>query len=107
MPSREDRVVRNEAEFRQVNESIARLTPTSVTVMHVVCECASEDCMHLLEVTPEQYEAVRAHPLRFIVTKGHELPEFERVVAEEDDYLVVEKHPGEAAETARRLHPRS
>jgi len=50
---------------------------------------------------------VRAYPLRFMVAKGHELPEFERTVSEEPGYLVVEKHPGAAADVAENLDPRN
>jgi hypothetical protein len=37
---------------------------------------------------------------------GHEFPEFERIVEENEEYIIVEKF-GEAAEVAKSLDPRS
>jgi hypothetical protein len=34
---------------------------------------------------------VRAHPNRFVVLRGHVYPEVERVVGEDDAYVIVEK----------------
>jgi hypothetical protein len=107
MASREDRVIRNEVKARARNEGIDRLTPATVTALQILCECAQAQCMKLLEVSHDTYNDVRANPLRFIVAPGHELPEFERVISNEGGYLIVEKHPGDAAETAKDLDPRS
>ena len=41
---------------------------------------------------PENGEAVRANPRRFIVLAGHDFPEAEDVVEVHDGYVVVEKH---------------
>jgi hypothetical protein len=49
---------------------------------------------------------VRAHPDRFLVVTGHELPRFERVVEDHGRYVVVEKQ-GEAGEVAEDTDPRS
>ena len=48
------------------------------------CSCAHAD-----------YELARAHPARFIVARGHVVPEIERVILELEGCLIVEKHPGE------------
>jgi hypothetical protein len=48
----------------------------------------------MLEVTPEQYSAVRANPRQFLVLPGHVVTEVETVVAEHDGYVVVEKLGG-------------
>lgn len=45
------------------------------------------------------------NPARFIVLRGHELPEVERVVDGNGRYIVVEKF-GDAAEVAAATAPR-
>ena len=53
-------------------------------------------------LTRAEYEHVRADSTRFVVAKGHALPEVEAVVAHAKDHVVVEKE-GEAADVAIRL----
>ena len=104
---REVRVVRNEDRARQTNEGIENLSPDRAATIQIFCECANSECLRLLEVRHDAYRAVRAYPLRFMVAKGHELPEFECTVSEEPGYLVVEKHPGAAADAAENLDARN
>jgi hypothetical protein len=47
--------------------------------------------MALLSVTAEEYERVRDGG-HFVVATGHEDLEIERVVAERDGYVIVEKY---------------
>ena len=83
---------RNEAFFREVNQEIDQLaSQATVSDLQIVCECAKVDCLKIIEIDIDRYEEVRRHPRRFIVVKGHELPEIERVVAEDWSYYVVEK----------------
>jgi hypothetical protein len=91
---REVRAARNQAMFRAVNEkmtelnaSVAKLTGTYA----IACECADTNCLETLELTPEQYEAVRREPRTFAVRPGHIHPEVERVIEEFENYTVVEK----------------
>jgi hypothetical protein len=109
-PSHGDRVARNEALFRQVNERVrevseafATLDPSSVDF---VCECGNEDCADPVTLNLSQYEEVRAEPTWFFVVPGHVKPKIERVVLERDGYLVVEKLPDED-QIARETDPRS
>ena len=92
----------NEVLFREVNERIAemtrRLNETGFNLL--ICECSNPNCAESLEITAQEYEAVRAHPARFIIVNGDQTPEVERVVGGGDRYLVVEK-TGAAAEIAR------
>jgi hypothetical protein len=53
-------------------------------------------------MTSAEYEYVRADPTRFVVAKGHVLPEVESVVDRAKDHVVVEEE-GEAAYIAIRL----
>lgn len=103
MDSRETRLARNETLFREVNEGIeeavGRLSREDAHVYEFLCECSNTDCTLLLPLTIAEYEAVRSDPRQFLVAPGHELPEIERVVAENRSYQIVLK-TGEAAEFA-------
>jgi hypothetical protein len=57
----------------------------------LTCECSNPECAGSLEITPEEHEAVRADPTRFVVLRGHELPEVERVIDGSGRYFVVER----------------
>jgi hypothetical protein len=46
--------------------------------------------MELLHVPPDEYRRVREDG-NFVVLKGHESPEIERVVAHHNGYLIVDK----------------
>jgi len=104
------RVGLNESLFRQVNEQIESLNHgfgTELSTMAVICECADGDCTERLEIEVSEYEQVRASPRRYIVVPGHELPDFESIIASGDGYDVVQKRPGEAAKLAEETDPRS
>ncbi len=107
MDGREERLARNEALFRDVNENIeqAASKPAEGHVFQFLCECSNLDCTLLLPLTLEQYEEARADPRQFIVAPGHDLPEIESIVARDTRYQVVRKH-GEAAELATERDPR-
>ena len=104
----EDRVAKNEALFRAVNDRIRELGEKARPLDEVdfLCECGNGDCLQAISIRPDQYELVRSKPVQFIVARGHEKPEVERVIAEEDGFLVIEKLPGEQ-EIARSTDPRS
>ena len=72
-----------------------------------LCECSDPMCAERVVMTSAEYEYVRPDPTRFVVAKGHVLPEVESVVDRAKDHVVVEKE-GEAADIAIRLgsvHP--
>ena len=101
MGEREDRMARNEALFRSVNERMNDLAvelslPGAVDASQYFCECGDQACVEKIALPLAEYEAIRAHPTRFLVSRGHDCPEIERVVARQNGYLVVEKLPGEA-----------
>jgi hypothetical protein len=104
----EQRAARNEALFREVNESIARLeeeygsTPAEPAF---ICECADDGCTERLPALDlTVYRRVREQPRLFIVLPGHEDPQLARVVLDRGDYLIVEKidTAGEVAERTQR-----
>jgi hypothetical protein len=93
--------------FREVNERIAELSPPLLgdEAKLFVCECSSDDCAEALELTLDQYHALRARPARFVVLDGHELDEIETVVQRYPACVVVEKR-GEAGALAAASDPR-
>ena len=104
----QERLGANEAVFREINEGIERgqwpgeeHVPASFR-----CECAQLGCNEMLELSVNEYEAVRAHPRRFLVLPGHERPEVEVVIDARPGYLVVEKLD-QAGSAAEDTDPRS
>lgn len=94
--------------FREVNEQIClRRSPFHPPdeELELVCECERRGCTHALRLSREEYEAVRQFPTRFVMKRGHPKTEVERVVAENERYVVVEK-TCPAARVAIRLDPR-
>jgi hypothetical protein len=102
------RIAANEDVFRDVNEAIQRgqWPGEEGSPAAFRCECARLDCNELIELTPADYEAIRAHSKRFVVLPGHERAEFETVVETRPGYVVVEKRD-EAGTLAEALDPRS
>jgi len=98
----------NEMVLRQVNEAIERgqWPGDEAESSAFRCECAELDCNRLLELTPPEYERIRAHPRRFVIAPGHERPEVETVVERRPGYVVVEKRD-EAGRLAQAADPRS
>lgn len=98
------RVAANEARVRDVNEAIERGQWPGDDHQQVSfrCECARLGCDQLIELTLVEYESVRAHPRRFVIVKGHDVPLEDTVVDSGQGWVVVEKRDlaGEAAEAA-------
>ena len=113
MTERGERLARNEAAFRLLNERVRAVTtelaeeglgrdPES---FECVCECSNANCTAMIHVRRPDYELARADAGRFVVLRGHVDPTIERAVVELDGAVIVEKHPGEraiAAETDPR-----
>ena len=104
---RQQRQAENEAIFREVNKQIVGLNETFAAFGDhsvFVCECSRIGCAEQVELTLDEYQAVRSKPNRFFVLpdEQHVIPEIERVVERHDRYLVVEKR-GEAAEAVEAL----
>jgi hypothetical protein len=103
---RAKRAAQNENLFRRINERVEALS-RGLESLTLVCECSDPACVEQIHGVPAaEYEAVRAHPNRFILTPGHESHEFEDVVDERLAYVIVSKR-GDAAEVARNGDPRS
>lgn len=109
MDPREERLARNEALFRDVNERVREAAAAHGVGQHMYqffCECSNVDCTFQLHATLAEYEAVRAHGSRFVVAPEHWLPEVETIAEKNERWWTVEKH-GAAAELAEELDPRS
>jgi len=103
-----ERIARNEATFRSINEDIerGRDAEDDRTLVGFVCECGSADCSRLIELTPAEYEQVRSDPCRFAIVKGHEIESVETVVERHDRYAVVRKLESSGA-VAKETDPRA
>jgi hypothetical protein len=110
---RRDRVAKNEALVRSLNERVLEVAEPFLEVggareterVAFVCECGRDQCYETIELLVEEYERARELPTRFVVVPGHELPEVERVVSRGERFALVEKHP-EESEIAAATDPR-
>jgi hypothetical protein len=104
----EERIGRNEAVARQVNEAIeSGKAPADLhAAVAFRCECGQLGCNQLIEVMLGDYERVRAHSRRFLVADGHVQANVESVVEHRSGYTIVEKHSA-AGRVADASDPRS
>jgi hypothetical protein len=103
--AQEKRLAMNEALFRDVNERIREISDTfgdKGATYDFLCECSDPSCSERVVLTRAEYESVRSESTRFVVAKGHALPEIESVVERAKDHVVVEKE-GAAADVAVHL----
>jgi hypothetical protein len=106
--SREERLARNEALFRTLNEEIRRAAGEApVAAADFVCECTDPNCTLPVSLTLVEYEEVRAQATHFAVEPQHVDAEIEVVVARNERFAVVRKTDPQAARVAVREDPRS
>lgn len=103
-----ERLAKNEAFFRQVNERINEVAARAEGdhSYDFLCECADPGCTERITMTRDQYEEVRQSSTRFVLALGHVAPEIEHVVERQGDHVVIEKK-GIAARVAAMLDPRT
>ena len=109
LDARRRHAAQNQSLFRAANERLESVNEAFRIVlerMDFACECVDMNCTEAVTLSIDEYEAIRAHPNRFFVTRGHEVAEVERTVEENGSFLVVEKLGGGAA-IARQADPRS
>ena len=109
MDERQRRLGLNETLFREVNERVKSVSEGFAepeAMAEFVCECGDDSCAARIQMSLAEYERVRSSPIRFVIVPGHELPEVERVVEENDRFTVVEKLRGGPAELAEAHDPR-
>ena len=92
---RHERIARNESAFRKLNESLEssiHRKRAEEDFAGFVCECGDDGCEDIVRMPISEFEAIRQDSQLFFVVPGHEIPDAEDVVSEEDGYLVVRKH---------------
>jgi hypothetical protein len=110
---RQERVGRNEALFRTVNEKLKGLNGAFSEVARdgdfaVVCECGDATCVEQLRIPSAEYGRIRGDRTLFVIAPGHEDVTAEAVVEEDGAaYVVVRKHPGGPADLAAEHPPDS
>jgi len=111
MPSvseRTDRIARNEALFRAVNERVSDVNQASDEdeLVEFLCECGDDECVEPVALTLDEYETLRSVASHFVLRPGHEDQGVETVVARDKRFVVVEKHAGES-QIAEATDPRT
>lgn len=56
------------------------------------CECSDPNCLQRLSLTMAEYERLHDEQSKFIVVKGHNSPEVEKVIATKYNLQVVDKY---------------
>jgi hypothetical protein len=105
---REERVARNEATSREINETLEQTHEGAPSGRYVrmVCECGRDPCDRHDRDHGAQYERVRSDARRFAVVRDHVVPDVERVIEENDRFVVMVKDEGTAEEIAIEEDPR-
>jgi hypothetical protein len=93
----ERRLAENEVIFREVNKSVQEFIEKDLYnahsgPLHFYCECSNAACRQRVALTAQKYKELHQNSKRFVVVRGHELPEIEKVIQQEDGYAVVEKY---------------
>lgn len=69
------------------------------------CECAQPECRKKVRLRQADYERVRSDSRRFVIVPGHELPDVETVIEQNEGWAIIEKAP-EVTPTVEALDPR-
>ena len=98
MNAREDRMAKNEALLREVNERIHEVGERLQVLpddglLEFRCECGRSACEELISLTAREYEKVRSEDDRFALVPGHQDAEIEEVVERTERYVLVDKRP--------------
>lgn len=91
---RKERIARNEASFREINERLSqglRLVPDNPELLEFICECGHETCDQHVQLSLREYEQVRLDSRRFAIVPGHVIRDTEQIVSSNDRFDVVEK----------------
>lgn len=90
-----ERIARNEAIFRDANDRIfdAAAEHGMIASIPFVCECADPQCRALVQLSLDEYAAIRRDPRLFVGAVGHEqaAQEWGDVVAQNDGHVLVKK----------------
>jgi hypothetical protein len=104
---REERIARNEAIFREVNERVNEVSdPEPMQRIDFLCECGDAGCTESIPLTRAEYERLRSDPLLFGVKPGHAIADVENVVEVNGRFEIVRKHHDEGV-IAQATDPRA
>ncbi len=106
----QERIARNDARFREANESILRSADEHGVgdgdgLLPFLCECAVRECTQIVRLSRDEYTEVRSNPRWFINAADHMDDQRCSIVRSTERYMVVEKLD-RAGEVAERLDPR-
>jgi hypothetical protein len=66
------------------------------TMLPFLCECADPDCLGRVDMTTADYADVHVDVDKYVIVRGHETADGERVVDDRDGFLVMLKTDGAA-----------
>ena len=107
--STELRLASHEALTRSLNDRVAHIFENFETFgpLNFLCECGVYDCGERIELSADEYEAIRSEPTHFFVHPDHVFYAIESVVFDyAGGHAVVEK-VGAAAGLAIATDPRA
>jgi hypothetical protein len=92
---RDRRIANNESRFREINERLESdlrgLPHAPGERFSFVCECGLRECRDLVELSFEEYEAVRSDARHFAILPGHEIENVEDVIARTERFWTIRK----------------
>jgi hypothetical protein len=93
LSSEEKRLAETQRAFRIGNERLRGALEATAKGEPIpfLCECMDDTCLARVDLTLEEYEAVRRHENRFVIVRDHPTLPGERIVEENGFYQVTEK----------------
>lgn len=91
---RDTRRAENQKLFRHGNQSLHDAAVDAgyeTSPVPFLCECADEDCLGRVELTPSQWEDVTAKRNHYVMIAGHLRSEGEEVVGSIREYEIARK----------------
>lgn len=100
---------RNQILFREVNKRVRGVSPllTAGEEMEFLCECGDEACLETIRLHPEEYDAVRVSPDRFLMIPGHENGTGKATPHASGRFVIVERSAFREEAAARDLRPQT
>lgn len=88
---REERIVRTEELYRRLNEKIATLLDGGSRTF--LCECGNPYCNEPIELDGDDLQMLHARSRDgyYAIMRGHEIPDLEAVVMENEHYAMIRK----------------
>lgn len=85
--------------MREVNERVRALVDGRAGLpgeeldhrLEFLCECSNADCIESIALSLTEYDTARAASAVFLVLPGHETPEDESTIEENERFFLIEK----------------